>query len=125
MPPRWSRGGTFSLLLAGIAVSFLFSSLTPIVQDTGNYADTFRMARWTMGSVQAALFGALWTTLPALLFILAAAVFCEPERDLFLCGEEPAESRGASMRRLRRDKGPCLNHFKRRLSAVCMGRVLT
>ena len=41
----WRRRGTASLLLAGIAVSFLFSSLTLIVQYTGNYVDTFRMAR--------------------------------------------------------------------------------
>lgn len=97
----WRRRSTSSLLLSGIAVSFLFSSLTLIVQYTGNYVDTFRMARWTMGSVQAVGFGALWTTLPALLFILAVAVFCAPELDLFLCGEELAESRGVSVRRLR------------------------
>lgn len=98
----WRRGGTSSLLLAGIAVSFLFSSLTLIVQYTGNYVDSFRMALWTMGSIQAVGFGALGTTLPALALILSAAVFWAPELDLFLCGEELAESRGVSVGRLRR-----------------------
>ena len=100
----WRRRGTASLLLAGIAVSFLFSSLTLIVQYTGNYVDTFRIARWTMGSIQAVGFGVLWTTLPALLFILAAAVFCAPELDLFLCGEELAEKAKEQQEKRRRQE---------------------
>ncbi|NLL37526.1 MAG: iron ABC transporter permease [Fretibacterium sp.] len=98
----WRREGVSSLLLTGIAFSFLFSSLTLLLQYSGNYVDSFRMARWTMGSIQTVGFSPVWTTLPALFLIFIVAFLRAPELDLFLCGEELAESRGVSIKRLRR-----------------------
>ena len=98
------RGGMSeaTLLLAGVAMSFLFGSLNMIIQFTGGYIDTFRMMRWSMGGIQAVGFGPVLATLPALAVIFAVAFVTAPELNLFVCGEDIAESRGVSVVRLRR-----------------------
>ena len=98
------RGGMSeaTLLLAGVAMSFLFGSLNMIIQFTGGYIDTFRMMRWSMGGIQAVGFGPVIATLPALAVIFAIAFVTAPELNLFVCGEDIAASRGVSVVRLRR-----------------------
>lgn len=98
------RGGMSeaTLLLAGVAMSFLFGSLNMIIQFTGGYIDTFRMMRWSMGGIQAVGFGPVMATLPALVVIFAVAFLTAPELNLFVCGEDIAASRGVSVVRLRR-----------------------
>ncbi len=98
------RGGMSeaTLLLAGVAMSFLFGSLNMIIQFTGGYIDTFRMMRWSMGGIQAVGFGPVIATLPALAVIFAVAFVTAPELNLFVCGEDIAASRGVSVVRLRR-----------------------
>ena len=91
-----------TLLLAGVAMSFLFGSLNMIIQFTGGYIDTFRMMRWSMGGIQAVGFGPVLATLPALAVIFAVAFVTAPELNLFVCGEDIAASRGVSVVRLRR-----------------------
>ena len=98
------RGGMSeaTLLLAGVAMSFLFGSLNMIIQFTGGYIDTFRMMRWSMGGIQAVGFGPVLATLPALAVIFAVAFVTAPELNLFVCGEDIAASRGVSVVKLRR-----------------------
>lgn len=98
------RGGMSeaTLLLAGIAVSFLFGSLNMIIQYSGGYTDAFRMTRWTMGGVQTVGYSAVLTTLPALLLIFLMAFAAAPELNLLASGEDIALSRGVSTVRLRR-----------------------
>ena len=98
------RGGMSeaTLLLAGVAMSFLFGSLNMIIQFTGGYIDTFRMMRWSMGGIQAVGFGPVLATLPVLAVIFAVAFVTAPELNLFVCGEDIAASRGVSVVRLRR-----------------------
>ncbi|MDD3964425.1 MAG: iron ABC transporter permease [Synergistaceae bacterium] len=98
------RGGMSeaTLLLAGVAMSFLFGSLNMIIQFTGGYIDTFRMMRWSMGGIQAVGFAPVFATLPALAVIFAVAFITAPELNLFVCGEDIAASRGVSVVKLRR-----------------------
>ena len=98
------RGGMSeaTLLLAGVAMSFLFGSLNMIIQFTGGYVDTFRMMRWSMGGIQAVGFTPVLATLPALVVIFAVAFIIAPELNLFVCGEDIAASRGVSVVKLRR-----------------------
>lgn len=97
------RGGVSeaTLLLAGIAISFLFGSLNMIIQYSSGYTDTFRMMRWSLGGIQAIGFTSVWATLPALLVILLMAVAAAPELNLLVAGEEVAISRGVPTTRLR------------------------
>lgn len=98
------RGGMSeaTLLLAGVAMSFLFGSMNMIIQFTGGYVDTFRMMRWSMGGIQAVGFAPVFATLPALAAIFAIAFITAPELNLFVCGEDMAASRGVSVVKLRR-----------------------
>lgn len=98
------RGGMSeaTLLLAGVAMSFLFGSLNMIIQFTSGYIDTFRMMRWSMGGIQAVGFGPVLATLPALAVIFTVAFVTAPELNLFVCGEDIAASRGVSVVKLRR-----------------------
>ena len=91
-----------SLLLAGIAVSYLLSSLNMIMQYSGSYIDSFRALRWSMGGLETVGFSQVLTTLPALLLIVFTAFYAAPELDLFVCGEKLAASRGVSVGKLRR-----------------------
>ena len=91
-----------TLLLAGVAMSFLFGSLNMMIQFTGGYIDTFRMMRWSMGGIQAVGFAPVFATLPALAVIFAIAFITAPELNLFVCGEDIAASRGVSVVKLRR-----------------------
>ncbi len=100
------RGGRVvsegTLLLSGVAVSFLFSSLNMILQYGGGYVDTFRVMRWSMGGIQTVGFSSLRAAVPAFLLILCTAALFSRELDLLVCGEEMAMSRGVSVERVRR-----------------------
>jgi iron complex transport system permease protein len=91
-----------TLLLAGIAMSYLFGSLNMIIQYSGGYTDTFRMMRWSLGGIEAVGFSQVWMTLPALAVIFIIAFCMAPELNLFVCGEDVAASRGVSVERLRK-----------------------
>jgi iron complex transport system permease protein len=91
-----------TLLLAGVAFNFFFSSLVMILQYMGTYNDSFRLLRWTLGGIQVI---GLWEALRlAPIFVLAAAVsfaFAK-ELDLLLCGPDIAVARGMELARARR-----------------------
>jgi iron complex transport system permease protein len=91
-----------TLLLAGVAISFLFGSLNMIIQYSGGYIDTFRMMRWSMGGIQAVGFAPVIAALPALFVIFIVAFVTGPELNLFVCGEDIAASRGVSVANLRK-----------------------
>ncbi len=91
-----------SLLLAGIALNFLFASLNMIIQYTGSYTDSFRMMRWAMGGLETVGFASALASLPGFLFIAVTGWVAGPQLDLLICGEELAASRGISVKFLRR-----------------------
>lgn len=97
---RWGMSEA-SLLLSGIAMSFLFGSLTMIIQYSGGYTDTFRMMRWTMGGVQAVGYSPVLAALPSLILVFLMALTASSELDLLAAGENVAESRGVSVAGLR------------------------
>ena len=98
------RGGLSlsSLLLAGVALNFLFGSINMIIQYSGGYTDTFRMMRWAMGGLQTVGFAPALAALPGLVIIFLIGWLTGPQLDLFICGEELAQSRGVSVTALRR-----------------------
>jgi iron complex transport system permease protein len=92
---------TGSLLLAGVAVNFFFSSLILLVQYTADVHDTFRILRWLMGGLQMVGFDASLRLLP---FVLAGGIltgWLVNELNLLSVGEETAAGRGVAVRRTR------------------------
>jgi iron complex transport system permease protein len=95
---RAGRGfSTATLLLAGVAVSFFFSSLILFVQYIGDLTTSFRISRWLMGGLEIVGFEAVRQTLPFAGFGLAAVLVLSRELDLFSVGEDLAAARGVSV----------------------------
>jgi iron complex transport system permease protein len=87
------------MLLAGVVISFFFSSLTTLIQYLSGAQDSLRIMHWLMGS----LAGLEIVRLAALAFVVTAGALIlhrlSPEIDLLCAGEELAASRGMSVAR--------------------------
>ncbi len=99
---RFRRGfSTATLLLAGVAVSFFFSSLIVLIQYLSGTAHSYRIMRWMMGSVETVGYDALRSMLP---FVAAGAVslfWSWRELNLLALGDELAASRGVDVNRVK------------------------
>lgn len=93
---RTATGAT--LLLAGIAVSFLFSSLLMFVQYLSSLRDSFHIVRWLMGGIEVFGFGPVLGLLPWVAAGGAVIALNLPQLDQLLAGEDLAHSRGVSVR---------------------------
>jgi len=94
------KGGfsTPTLLLAGIAISFFFSSLILFIQYVSGLTHSFRIVHWMMGTFTTADYTGLANLLPFLAiggFLLA---ILHREMNLFMIGEDIAVSRGVNAR---------------------------
>ncbi len=103
---RLARSGsglsTLHLLLAGVALSYFFSSLLLFAQYAADFTQTFRMVRWLMGNLETIGYAPALALLPALLYGVAILLINRRELDLLLCGEEIARSRGVPVDYLRK-----------------------
>ena len=90
-----------TMLLAGVAVNFLFSSLILLIQFTGDFAETIQVLRWTMGSLQVVGMGAPASLAPIALLLVGTLVYTRRDLDLLLAGEDIAATRGVAVRRLK------------------------
>lgn len=94
-----AKGGfsTSVMLLAGVIISFFFSSMVMLVQYLSNQTDSLLIMRWLMGS----LTGLEIPRLADLAFIIAVGTvtiwLMAPEIDLLTAGEELAASRGVKV----------------------------
>ena len=99
-----AKGGfaTDTLLLAGVAVNFFFSSLILLIQYFSDAGETFRMIRWLMGGFSVIGFS---TPINLSLFVLAGLGVCAlltREMNLLLTGDELAAARGVNVKRTRK-----------------------
>jgi len=96
-----ARGGfpTPVMLLAGVVISFFFSSLTTLIQYLCGAQDSLRIMHWLMGS----LAGLDIVRLADLAFVVTAGALIlhrmAPELDLLCAGEETAAGRGMAVAR--------------------------
>lgn len=91
-----------TLLLAGVAVNFFFSSLILLIQYFSDAGETFRMIRWLMGGFSVIGFQ---TPINLSLFVLAGLSVCAlltREMNLLLTGDELAGARGVNVDRTRK-----------------------
>jgi iron complex transport system permease protein len=99
---RMRRGfSTSDLLLAGVAVSFLFSSLIMLFQYIGDPGQSLRLLHWMMGGIFVTGLDSLVPLLPPILLGGVIIASHTRELDLLLLGEDLAQSRGLDTRRLR------------------------
>ena len=98
---RSRRGfSSASMLLAGVAVSFFFSSLILFVQYLSDPTRSFRMLRWVMGGMENVVgLAALLDVFP---FVVAGSLimlYLTHELNLIATGEELATARGVEVNR--------------------------
>lgn len=98
---RLSRKGTGQMVLAGLAVSFLFLSLTNYLIFVGDQRAAHSVLFWTLGGLGLAN----WNVLPIALIGLAAiggfALLAHRQLDALLAGDEAAETLGIPVTRFR------------------------
>ncbi len=92
---------TATMLLAGVAVSFFFSSLNLFTQYISDFTHTFRIIRWLMGGVQVAGYKSILEMLPLVLGGLVITLWLTRELDILTTGEEMAAGRGVDVARTR------------------------
>lgn len=89
---------TATMLLAGVAISFFFSSLILFLQYISDFSRSFRMLRWVMGGLERIVdFHDVWNVFP---FVVAGSLvvwYLTHELNLLTTGEEFAFSRGVNV----------------------------
>ncbi|GBU21996.1 iron ABC transporter [Fibrobacteres bacterium R8-0-B4] len=83
-----------TILLAGIAVSFFFSSLLMFLQYMSDMRESFHIVRWLMGGVDVYGYRPLFTMLPFVAVGLILMIANATALDHFLTGEDIAQTRG-------------------------------
>jgi len=89
---------TATMLLAGVAMSFLFSSLILFIQYMSGFIHSFRILRWLMGSLENVGYQSVLEMLPFVVGGGLMILFLSQELNLLLTGEEIAHSRGVEVR---------------------------
>ena len=91
-----------AMLLAGVAVSFLFSSVNLFIQYVSDFTQTFRIVRWLMGGLEVVGFRSVVEMLPLAVAGALTAALSLREMNLLATGEEVAASRGVDVPAVRR-----------------------
>ncbi|MEM7197478.1 MAG: iron ABC transporter permease [Pseudomonadota bacterium] len=89
------------LILAGLAVSFLFSAITNYLIFSGDNRAAHSVIFWMLGGLGLARWETLGMVCAGLLLILVHALYHHRELDASLAGDQTAESLGVSVRKLR------------------------
>ena len=98
---RTRRGfSTATLLLAGVAINFFFSSLILLLQYLSDFTQAMVMLRWLMGGLEQTVgLGDVLTVLPLVTAGSMIVLYLTHELNLITTGEELAASRGVEVHR--------------------------
>ena len=90
------------LLLAGVAMTFFFSSVILFLQYTANLGDSFRIVRWLMGGLGSTGWGSLLSMAPLVTVGAVVVALLARDLDLLSVGSEIAAGRGVDVSRTQR-----------------------
>jgi iron complex transport system permease protein len=98
---RARRGfSTTTMLLAGVAVSFFFSSLILFLQYITDFTNTYRMLRWVMGGLDTVVgFEDVLGVFPFVVSGVLIVLYLVHDLNLITTGEELAAARGVEVNR--------------------------
>jgi iron complex transport system permease protein len=98
------KGGfsTPTLLLAGIAISFFFSSVILFIQYISGLTHSFRIVHWLMGTLTTADYGKLVNLLPFFTAGSLIVFLLHRELNLLMVGEDISISRGVNVSRVKK-----------------------
>jgi iron complex transport system permease protein len=85
---------SLTMLLSGIAISFLFSSMLMFMQYISSLRDSFHIVRWLMGGIELFGYQQIVSMLPFYFLGIIIFYFTLPQLDQLLVGDDNAKSRG-------------------------------
>jgi len=91
-----------TMLLAGVALNFFFSSAILFTQYMSDFTHSFRILRWLMGGLETVGFESVLNMAPFVISGIAVILFLSHELNLMMTGEEIAISRGANVGRIKK-----------------------
>ena len=86
-----------TLLLAGVAISFLFTSIILAIQYIGDVTTSFRIGRWLLGGLEIVGFLPVLHVLPFAAIGIVILLAISRDLDLLVVGEDVATARGVSV----------------------------
>lgn len=89
---------TFTMLLAGVAVSIFFSSLILLFQYLADQAHSLRIMRWLMGGLEIVGYQQLLEILPFVILGIITVVLMSIHLNLLATGSELAAARGMNVK---------------------------
>ncbi len=92
---------TATMLIAGVAINFFFSSLILFIQYLSDFGDSFRIIRWLMGGFEIVGFRPVLTILPFIVLGSIVIFTLTNELNLLTLGEDIALSRGVDVRKVK------------------------
>lgn len=92
---------TFTLLLAGVVLNFIFGALIMFIHYASNFHQGYMMTRWMMGALDTADGNIVLRTAPFVLACFLVLTWVAPQLNPLAGGEEWAASRGVDVRRLK------------------------
>jgi len=90
-----------TMLLAGVAISFFFSSLIMLLQFMMDYVNSFRVIHWLMGDIGRANADAVLQVFPFVASGGVIAYYLRRELNLLSISDDIAASRGVDVERVR------------------------
>ena len=92
---------TSTMLLAGVAVNFFFSSLILFIQYISDFNRSYQIIRWLMGGFEIAGYSPLMKIFPFTVIGSLIVFFYIPELNLLVLGEDIALSRGVDVKKVK------------------------
>ena len=92
---------TFTLLLAGVTLNFMFAALIMFIYYASTFAEAYSITHWMMGSVDVVDFRPLWRAGPLVVLGVAGVMWISPQLNLLAAGEDWASTRGVDVGRLK------------------------
>ncbi len=92
---------TFTLLLAGVTLNFIFAAMILFIQYAANFTESFLMVRWMMGGVNDADYSMIAKTAPVILVSVFFLLRYASQLNPLAAGEEWATTRGVNVERLK------------------------
>ena len=118
---RARRGfSSATMLLAGVAVSFFFSSLILFIQYISDFTQSFRMIRWVMGGLESVVGpNDVLNVLPFVVAGTLVTAYLTRELNLITTGEQMAASRGVEVQKTKIALFLCASLMIGAVVAVC------
>jgi iron complex transport system permease protein len=93
---------TSTMLLAGVAISFFFSSIILFIQYLSDFTRSFLILRWLMGGLDVFGFDSVLDMIPFVISGSAIILCMKNELNLIMSGEDIAISRGVSIQKTKK-----------------------